>query len=199
MCEIKRRSLEEFITQLEKTPYYKETEYEILSVDSQSNCFQKAMVKTEHGILEIPCSKLLKGLPFSTQQIINKKSYFLSKLEKDKPNLFKNIISIGDFKNLKDKVVVETIYGNCLVEVASLNRIEEVSIMSAINKNDFWIRRAKSLVTISKDVSYEECNYENNKKQVSLKCTIHNYKYTQRPSHHMANVQGCPPTVLYQL
>ena len=79
-----------------------------------------------------------------------------------------------------------------MVRKSVLKKLENISIQTALDKKDFWVRRALDLRELSDQIDYSKAEYSCNKEYVHLSCKIHNYNYTQRPSHHMANIQGCP-------
>ena len=124
---------------------------------------------------------------------------FLIELEKRNPKVFKKIIEVLDYGG-RD-ITLKTVYGIIKVRKQELLKVTDIAIKSAIDKTDFWIKRAESLRKNSKDIDYSKVVYIDNSHKVILKCKLHDYNYTQIPSKHMGGVQGCAhcmtQTVMY--
>lgn len=115
---------------------------------------------------------------------------FSNKLKNKNPKIYDLIIDLKYYDNTKVRVNSE--FGELMVCADSLIEWKELSIKSAINKTDFWIKRSRKFREDSDFIDYSQAIYINNKDNISLRCKIHDYKYKQRPSHHMTNTQGCP-------
>lgn len=172
---------------LELNPYYRNKKFEI--VGEYIGRLYKISTLDKYGFCNTNVASLLKGYNTGIESAVSKEDYYYNML-REKNFKIAEMLVIKEYK--APKVTVESIYGELTAYQDSIMEWEELSIQSAKDRNDFWVRRAKNTVIFSDNVCYKNCNYENNKTHVSLRCVVHNYTYTQRPSHHMVNVQGCP-------
>ena len=124
---------------------------------------------------------------------------FLIELEKRNKKVFDKVIGIVAYE--AKSVVIETIYGIIKVQKQEFLKVTDVPIKGAIDKTDFWVKRASSLRKDAKNIDYSDVVYLDNKHKVHIRCKIHNYNYSQQPSQHMKGVQGCAycmkQTVMY--
>ena len=186
------------ISALNKTEYFKNEILE-LNLHYQNKKFEiigdytgrqyKITTLDKYGLCNTNVSSLLSGYMTGIESAIDKEDYYYNILKERNPRIAELLI-VKEYK--APKVKVESVYGELIAYQDSIIEWEDLSIQSATNKSDFWIRRAKDRIFLSENICYDKCKYEDNKTQVSLRCIEHNYNYTQRPSHHMANVQGCP-------
>lgn len=125
---------------------------------------------------------------------------FNLKLKSVNPNIYSQCKCV-EYKGYNIKTRFESEYGDLLVAPENVLRWKELSLRAAINTDDFWVKRSKSLRSGDDNIDYTNSHFINNKTKIELRCKIHNYKYTQRPSHHTAGVQGCPycatQTIMY--
>ena len=181
---------EEFLKKLlEKNEYYKNGEFEVVGeyVDRRT----RIITKDKYGLISITPDSLLKSQKGGIVQATNKEEYYYNILKEINPNIAEQV-KVLEYRGDKEGVLIETKYGDCLVRKSVLKKLENISIQTALDKKDFWVRRALDLRELSDQIDYSKAEYSCNKEYVHLSCKIHNYNYTQRPSHHMANIQGCP-------
>lgn len=95
---------------------------------------------------------------------------------------------IGDFKNCRTKIEVETPYGKCLVSPYSLLEGNKPSIQTAIDKTGFFVNLAKEIHGNTYD--YSSVKYSLNNSKVTIICPTHG-KFNQRPNNHLSG-NGCP-------
>lgn len=179
----------EFLEKLwEKNEHYRNGEFEVVSeyVDWKV----RVLIKDKYGLISLTPDSLLKSQRGSIIQAVNKNEYYPNILKEINPNIG-NQVTILNYKGDRE-VVIGTKYGKCRVARSSLKNLKNLSIQSAFDKADFWLKRAIDLREDSSNIDYSKTVYNCNKEHVTLICRIHNYEYTQRPSHHMANIQGCP-------
>ncbi len=181
---------EEFLKKLwDKNEYYKNGEFEV--VGEYVDWKVRVLIKDNYGLISLTPDSLLKSQKGSIIQAVNKEDYYYNILKEINPNIAEQI-KILEYRGDKDGILIETKYGNCLVRGSTLKKLENISIQTALDKKDFWVRRALDLREKSSCINYSKAEYNCNKEYVNLRCKIHDYNYTQRPSHHMANIQGCP-------
>ena len=181
---------EEFLKKLlEKNEYYKNGEFEVVGeyVDWRT----KVIIKDKYGLIYITPDSLLKSQKGGIVQAINKEEYYYNILKEVNPSIAEQV-EVLEYRGDKEGVLIQTKYGDCLVRNSVLKKLENISIQTALDKKSFWVRRALDLRELSDQIDYSKAEYSCNKEHVHLSCKIHNYNYTQRPSHHMANIQGCP-------
>ena len=186
------------ISSLNKTEYFKNEILE-LNLHYQNKKFEiignytgrqyKITTLDKYGLCNTNVSSLLSGYMTGIESAIDKEDYYYNILKERNPRIAELLI-VKEYK--APKVKVESVYGELIAYQDSIIEWEDLSIQSATDKSDFWIRRAKDRTLLSENICYDKCKYEDNKTQVSLRCIEHNYNYAQRPSHHMTNTQGCP-------
>lgn len=181
---------EEFLKKLwDKNEHYRNGDFEV--VGRYVDWKVRILIKDKYGLITLTPESLLKSNRGGIVQAVNKEDYYYNILKEINPNIAEQI-KILEYRGDKDGILIETKYGNCLVRGSTLKKLENISIQTALDKKDFWVRRALDLREKSSCIDYSKAEYNCNKEYVNLRCKIHDYNYTQRPSHHMANIQGCP-------
>ncbi len=95
---------------------------------------------------------------------------------------------IGEYDGNKKKILVSNKYGECLVLPTNLLKGRKLSIISAVNKTEYWINQAIEVHEDRYDyslVEYTSC-YENAK----IICKVHGV-FKQSFFKHLSN-RGCP-------
>lgn len=106
------------------------------------------------------------------------------------PNSIKNTFEIVKLHTEhKDKALIKTEYGECLCHRLSLLRGCPPSVKIAVNKNEYFINRAKK-VHKDRNYDYSKIEYVNNSTKVKVGCPIHGEFY-QEPNSHLSG-NGCP-------
>lgn len=173
---------------IENNNYYKNRDFKIIS--DYKGRLSKIEILNKYGVCSINVESLLKGSEPSIMSAIDKEEYF-SEILKEKNFKIWEKVKIIKYESFS-KVYVNSIYGEMALSSDAIYEWEDLSIKSALNINDFWLKRAMDLREGSDNIDYSNVDYINNKNHIKLSCKVHNYSYTQRPSHHMANIQGCP-------
>lgn len=114
---------------------------------------------------------------------------FSKRLSERNPDIMRKITAILFYS--RDRAVIDTIYGVIKIRPHIIERALDIPITSAINKKDFWVKRNEYIREDFNNLDYSFCEYTDNNHKVHLVCKLHDYHYTQRPSHHTAGVQGC--------
>ena len=93
------------------------------------------------------------------------------------------------YKGLKYKILVKNKYGLCRILTSDLlYRNYQPKIQSALNKNEYFVNKAKEIHGDRYD--YSESIYVNNKLKVIIKCKEHG-EFLQSPDNHLRG-KGCP-------
>jgi len=116
---------------------------------------------------------------------------FVKKFKKENLKMYNEITFLNEYSSYRKKIILKTKYGNIESKPLALLKAEKISIETSINPKEFWIKRAIDKREDSYFLDYSETNYVNSSTKIKIKCKKHNYNYLQRPSHHMANIQGC--------
>ena len=172
----------------ETNKYFRNGDFEV--VGDYKGRLYKIEILNKYGVCSINAESLLKGSEPSIMSAIDKEEYF-SEILKEKNFKIWEKVKIIKYESFR-KIFIDTAYGKMITSSDAIFEWDNLSIKSAIDKNDFWLKRARDLREGSKNIDYSNVEYIDNKKHVKLSCKVHNYTYTQRPSHHMANIQGCP-------
>lgn len=181
----------EFLEKLhERNKHYKEGKFEVISkyVDSKT----KILLKDSLGEYECHTTSILRGnFPNVKSLVSNLKDFIDNYLSEHNPNFVGELEVLSRSFNWH-KMYFKTKYGIIKLSMKSLLNLKNISLRSAMFPQDFWVRRAKDLRSDSNSIDYSNCFYQDNSHKVELRCRIHDYIYEQRPSHHTANIQGCP-------
>jgi hypothetical protein len=99
--------------------------------------------------------------------------------------------SLVKYKNAITKVKIKCNTHNHVFEQMPYSHLrgDKLSIKSAINKNGYFIKRAKEKHGNKYD--YSKVNYVDNKTKVKIKCNTHNQIFKQTPAGHLSG-KGCP-------
>lgn len=111
---------------------------------------------------------------------------FIQKLDNKFPNRDYKVIS--EYKGSNRKIKVENKYGVCSIRASILLDGCNLSLVSAIDKNKFFINRAKEIHNNFYD--YSETNYINSDNKIKIICKKHGGFY-QNPKIHLLKA-GCP-------
>lgn len=96
---------------------------------------------------------------------------------------------ISKYTGYKDRVLLETKYGNCYMYPESLLSGGQPSIKSAINKSEYFINMCKEVH--GNTYNYDKVTYKTNSTEIIIKCKIHG-DFLQTPNNHLSKGSGCP-------
>jgi len=119
--------------------------------------------------------------------ILKTKEWFVSELKKKQPEIFNKLLNIGEYKGVDNPILIETNLGECSVLAKNLLTGKMPTIMSAINPTLYFINKARIVHGLIYD--YSNTVYINNRKSVSITCSIHG-AYSQSPHDHLRG-NGC--------
>ena len=168
--------------------YYKNEDFKIIG--EYRGRLYKIKILNKYGICNVNAESLIKGSEPTILSAVNKEDYFSEILKEKNPKIY-NLVNVIKYHSFS-KIIVDCEFGRLITSADGILEWEELSIKSAVNKTDFWIKRSVKTRIDSDNIDYSKVIYTDNKNNVDLSCKRHNYKYTQRPSHHMVNIQGCP-------
>ena len=157
-------------------------------VEGYLNGNNNMIVADKYGLLKVMPDSLINGAKIDVKQALNKSEYTLAEIKDRNPDLYPHVKGI---KVLGSVYHVNSKYGLVVSSHHALFKRKSFSILSARNPSDFWVRRNKDLRSDFDNIDYSKAVWENNNTKVKLRCKLHNYEYEQRPSHHIAGVQGC--------
>lgn len=193
-CKLNREQFMENLYKVNRD--FIEGELEI--VDDFKGMREHILVKNKYGILKTTPINLLNCKRLNIFNAIDRADYTLKEIKYENHNLYPLIKSI---RVEKSKYYLNTVYGEIVSDHTSLLKMNKLSILSATNPSEFWIRRNKDIRKDFENIDYSSAIWESNSVKVRLRCKIHDYAYTQRPSHHTAGIQGCPhcmhQTIMY--
>lgn len=113
---------------------------------------------------------------------------FINKVSKSNRYYGDYFIITGNYISGRDKIEVDTIFGKCKVKAENLWRKEiKPSVLSAIDKTDFFINHAKSIH--NNTYNYDKTIYLNNRNKVTISCLKHG-DIEITPNSHLQG-RGC--------
>lgn len=162
-------------------------EYNTMLSDYTKRC-NNILFNTKYGVCKITPGVLLNGSDFSILAAVNKTEYFKNLLFDNYPNYINDYIIIGEYKDKKSNILVNTKYGLCQLTPDNLLRGAIPTIKSAINKTEFFINQAKEIHGDKYDYSLVE--YKSAKTKILIICEEHDI-FEQTPDGHLSD-RGCP-------
>lgn len=94
---------------------------------------------------------------------------------------------IGDYKGTTNNILIQNKYGICSIRANHLLNGVIAGIETAVDKNDYWINKAKEIHGELYD--YSEINYVNSTTKITINCKIHG-SFKQEPNSHLSG-KGC--------
>lgn len=185
-----KRTHEQFLEKLGlKNEAYRNGEFEV--VGEYKNMKTVLLIKIGDFEYNIIPKRLLENKLPSFKQCIDKQGLFMQRLKENNRKVFDKIKSVVLFKSSNMYSIFNTDYGQIKTKYYSLERVDDLSIDMAMDKTEFWVKRNKHIREDFDGIDYSKVNYIDNSNKVKLRCKIHDYDYSQRPSHHTAGCQGC--------
>lgn len=139
----------------------------------------KAIIKDKYGKCIVLINHLENKKIPTIQSALNKNEYFNNQLlEKNK--FYKNnyFIIKSDFINTSTHIIIETKYGKCSVKPSNLLNDYKPTILSALNKTEFFIEKLKiKNKNIYDSLIFENFKYNNNNIASEVCCKKHGLKY----------------------
>lgn len=114
------------------------------------------------------------------------KEYFVSEVLK-RNNGYLPYDIIGDYRGTTENILVSTLFGKCSVRANHLLSGIKPTIMTALNKTDYWINQVEEIHNKRYDYSLSE--YVNAKTPLKIICTIHG-EFNMTPDAHISG-SGC--------
>jgi len=152
---------------------------------------KRMIVQTKYGKCSVVPNSLLRGDCITIENALNKNEYFINTLKDRQPEIFNEVLElVGDYVSSRKETVVKTKYGNCRVSPNSLLRGNHPTILSALDKDEYYKNNA---IDVHGDrYDYELVRYIDNRKKVFIKCKKQGHGgWWTLPSSHLAGC-GCP-------
>jgi len=181
-----KRTHQEFLEDFEKMQPDLFSKLEILS--EYKNKRTNILVKDEFGKLLASPTSLLVGKNPTIFIALNKTQYFINKLFKVNPKFFKENTIIDNYTTCDYKMKIQSKYGICAISSRCLLVGSLPCIVSAINKNEYFINQAKEIH--GNTYSYDLIDYKKGDTKIKIICKKHGV-FTQKPNSHLNN-NGCP-------
>lgn len=162
-----------------------EDRYDLTSYESSKN----VIIRDKYGLIKSSVSDIKRGYTFTINSAIDKDSYAKSRILDKFPDL--DVSMVCGVINGASILTVANKYGllsysyNDLV----LNRKSNISIKSAINKNQYFTSMCREIH--GDDYDYSKIEYINAKTKVTLSCKIHG-EFNVQPNHIVNDFSGCP-------
>lgn len=174
----------------ERSEHYRNGEFDV--VGEYKNTHTHLLVTDGELEYSVTPSHLLKGSGPNIKNCLDRDKYIMKTIEKENKHIFNQILGVKYFNKYTSKPsIFKTIYGDVKVSYQSLRKLKELGIISAVDKKEFFINKAKIHREDYDNIDYSKAIYNKGRGNVELRCKIHNYTYHQRPSHHISGTQGC--------
>lgn len=166
--------------------HFRENRFEILERVKRYD----VIVRDKYGICRCGIRSLLNGYLPNILGAVDKKQYFMNRLKDINPKIY-NEVEIVDYIS-SCNVILNSKYGFLRVNTDNVLKWDSLSIQSAINKTEFWVKRCKDIMENFEKTDYSKVKYVSKCTKVQLMCKEHNIAYKQRPAEHITGSQGCP-------
>jgi hypothetical protein len=128
--EIKGKfSKEEFIQEVERIHGI-----QIEVVGRYKNLVSPILIKDKYGLIQVKTARQLLKSPPSIKSAVNKTEYFMAQLKELQPKIYDFIKPLSEYKNAREKMIFDTIYGPVSSTPDSLIAGHIPNIRSAINR-----------------------------------------------------------------
>jgi hypothetical protein len=145
------------------------------------------LIKTKYGLCKVKRNRLNDGYLPKIQSALDKTKYFKNELKDKQPELFNNIEIISDYIATNSFIIIKNKYGKCKVLPGNLLQGYFPTILSAINKTEYFINQAIEVHGDKYD--YSLVNYKNSRTKVKIISSEGIFEQT--PANHLQG-QGCP-------
>lgn len=191
-------------TAIDKTSYFKkrvkkankkylEGKFEIIG--NYKGAKHKIKIKGEYGICNVKGSHLLDGFGPNVGTAENKGEYFMNRLRKENPKIYKKVRMKSPFIKMSDKMEWETEFGIVIISPTDLLRRKGLSILIAKDKDEYYLNLAKRRRKKFRETDYKEFKYEKIAEKGIFTCKVHSTRYLQDKNNHLNNINGCPKCV----
>lgn len=136
-----------------------------------------------------PDSVIGGGLP-DIRSAIDKTDYFKNMVKEKNPDFFKKYEIVGDYVDNRTHILVKDKYGllNCLPN--SILNNGKITILSAVNKTEYWIAMNREI--FGDKLDYSRVKYINNSTKIELICKDCGDEFSSAPGDHIRSTYGCP-------
>lgn len=152
-----------------------------------TTCGNKVIVGDKYGYCEIRPDSLLSGTRPSIRSAINKTEYWINMVKEIHADLDLDYSKV-EYINNYTKVIIGTKYRDVLVIPSNLLNGGKFNLLSAIDKNYYWINLAKE--THGDKYDYSKVVYTRNTYSGKIICPTHG-EFSQILSNHIEGA-GCP-------
>lgn len=159
----------------------------IIGFGKYNGMLNSMVIYTEFGDCKSQPTSILAGMSPSLKSAINKIDYIKNILKHKYPKLFNEILEYGKYNGYHDNILVRNKYGWCSVQTSNLLSGKTPTIVTALDKNEYFKNRA---VEIHGDLyDYSKTVYNMNKGKVCITCKKHG-DFQQNPDNHLYGF-GC--------
>lgn len=157
---------------LDKNQYYKNNEFQI--VGNYVNSTNYIEVSTKFGNCRVKSSSLLEDIKPSVQTAIDKHQYFINQLYSVNESFRNNEFQvINEFVSFTQNLIISTKYGLNSVRPDHLLDSVEVSILSALDKDEYFKNQLLEKNTQYKNGELELLDkYTSNKTKIKIKTSL---------------------------
>lgn len=160
---------------------------EIKVIKGFKNYWTSIIIEDKYGLIKILPGVLITN-GYNLKHAVNRNEYVLKKLKDVNFELYNKTFSINYIS--KNIYIIDTIYGK--LKTVNPLKLSTYSINYAIDKSNFFINKAKESRVDFEYIDYTFVKYIDVRVNLQLRCKKHNYNYSQRSSHHLKGIQGCP-------
>jgi hypothetical protein len=117
----------------------------------------------------------------------DKNKYYLKRLSNSNKGFIKKEFEVVGLIEHSNPVILKTKYGLCSMSISNLLAGKCPNIVSALNKNEYFINRAREVH--GDKFNYDSVDYKTNKDNVTIICKEHG-PFQQSPGNHLSG-KGC--------
>lgn len=160
---------------------------EIIFLSKYESQTKKILIQDKYGVLSVLPTNLLKGYN-SIRSAIDKDEYLRNMLLDKNIHYTNNEFTIvGKVSINSRKVIVEDKYGRCIVDISGLLKGCNTSILTAIDKNEYFKNQATEIHGYK--YNYDKVQYQKQSAKVTITCNAHG-DFLQTPNAHLRG-SGC--------
>ena len=185
---MKTLTKEEFLERLwDKNEHYRNGEFEVVSEVVKS----KVITLNKYGKCLSRIYDLLNGYNISIETSVDKDEYFMNVFKDKNPNLYPQLTKISNYTKSDVKILWDFKYGVVNISPSEILDKKEITIDSAINKQEFYLNQVKEGRKDYNNTDYKNLQIKNFSEKGVFICKIHNNEYKQSLYSHKKGIQGC--------
>jgi len=167
---------------------YPKNYFELTILGEDFNNRKNVLVQDGFGVMSCKALDLLRGRKPTIISALDKHNYFINKVKENNPKILEEIEFISRYTHSDNKIVCMNKYGLVSMLPQHILNNNNTSILSAIDKTDYFINQAKEVH--GNEFDYSKSIYVNSEEKIIVTCKKHG-DWLTTSANHLAGTK-CP-------